>query len=162
MDNPIPPTDTVYEQDGQKYLMYMAGQRAATATTRTETTNDWQDHTNPPSKCDPGDSRGEDGSGFQEKCDKDGKWVEDLDAEKQISAINDHRRKLAFALISRVLTPAELSEVEAYGAQLLVTNGEAYREEDIRIEFQDAMYQQFKMRGWAEEAKREPKPCGTN
>lgn len=53
---------------------------------------------------------------------------------------------LRFALISRVLTDAEMAEVEDHDFSLMVDDGVPYMETEKRQQFNDALLQQFKLR----------------
>ncbi len=70
--------------------------------------------------------------------------------------MNDHefrekrRRELGFALVSRVLTPEEMSEVAEMGPNLYVERMVAFNPTDKRHEFNDALLRQFQMRIIAE------------
>ncbi len=71
------------------------------------------------------------------------------------SAITEYyaaKRRLGFALISRVITDQEMAQVEREGPDLYVERGETYNEAEKVAEFREALLQQFKMRDIANRA----------
>lgn len=53
---------------------------------------------------------------------------------------------LIFALQSRVLTDAEMETVQSLGYQLLVQDGVPFYENDVRRQFSDLLFAQFRIR----------------
>lgn len=56
------------------------------------------------------------------------------------------RRRLRFALLSRVLTDEEMTAVEREGSRLFEPADECYRQKDVDRAFAAALLQQFKLR----------------
>jgi hypothetical protein len=61
-------------------------------------------------------------------------------------------RELYFALRSRVLTESEMARVAEEDYYLIVENNEVFNAKEKRLEFGDALLQQFKMRAIAQGA----------
>jgi hypothetical protein len=64
-----------------------------------------------------------------------------------------HRRDLRFALVSRVLTDAEMAEVASEGLSLFVEPCVSYFEIDKIKEMNECLLQQFKLRAVAASTK---------
>ena len=71
---------------------------------------------------------------------------------------DERRRKLYWALRSRVLSLDEMKEVERFDWQLCVAVGQSYNEGEKRREFNDALLVQFKMRLEIERTAASPAP----
>lgn len=65
-----------------------------------------------------------------------------------------HRLELYWALRSRVLSPAEMEEVESYDYHMTVAPMQSYNRQEQIQEFNAALLQQFKMRVAAERASK--------
>jgi hypothetical protein len=79
-------------------------------------------------------------------------WIVDEAAMNYLAEIEKHRRDLYWALRSRVLTDAEMLEVEGYGDRLNIQPMVSYNAEEKKREMNDALLQQFKLRLAAERA----------
>ena len=93
----------------------------------------------------------------QYKCSAQGRWVVDTEAMKAAADEDAHRHKLAAALISRVLTEAELDEVMQQGIYLITEPMQPFSEEEKTKEFNDDLAQQFRLRQIAKAAQQEKK-----
>jgi hypothetical protein len=74
------------------------------------------------------------------------KWVVDEDAMKWKRERREHQDSLYYALRTRVLTKAEMKEVDSMGWWITVHEMQSYNELEKRREFDDAMLQQFRLR----------------
>lgn len=85
---------------------------------------------------------------------KDGKFVFDQQATDEqnrlLAEIYHHRAELIWAMRTRILTAAEMSEVQGYGSSLLTHEGQAYYQADVDREFNQLLLNQFQMRLVAE------------
>lgn len=73
-------------------------------------------------------------------------WVEDITANEAIASYNNRKRYLMQALQSRILTDAEMNEVNSHGRDLNIYNMEPYQEEQKQRELNEALLQQHRLR----------------
>lgn len=106
------------------------------------------------------------GYGVEWKCKKCGKYTNLLshdglgpccDEELKHQVLREKarevkRRDLIFALQSRVLTDAEMEQVQSWDYHLLVRDGVPFFEHDVRRQFSDLLLAQFKIRQAAKTA----------
>jgi hypothetical protein len=83
-----------------------------------------------------------------------GKLVPDEEANKRDSQERRRKSELFWALRSRVLTLAEMEEVEQHGDSLNIVPCWPYMKSDKDRELNDALLQQFRLRMAAERAKK--------
>lgn len=92
------------------------------------------------------------------KCSPEGKMVEDKEAsakaDKWMADYERHKSELYWALRSRVLTDAEMKEVEQMGSSMLTHPMQPYMPEDVDKQFNAALLAQFRLRVAAFEAKK--------
>lgn len=97
-------------------------------------------------RCNPQTDLGMAVNGVAYKCTTGRGWVLDEDAMKAMAKEQEHERRLRFALVSRVLTNAEMGEVESLGFHLFTQPMTPYQEAEVMREFNDALLQQFRLR----------------
>lgn len=73
-------------------------------------------------------------------------WVENIAANEAIANYNNRKRYLMQALQSRILTDAEMNEVNSHGRDLNIYNMEPYQEEQKQRELNEALLQQHRLR----------------
>ena|ERR1700734_3235316 len=106
----------------------------------------------PVPKCSDG---GMAGGGYTEYTCINGKWVEDVEGEKQDQEYEAHKQKLASALTTRVLTPAEMSEVLSFGPDIFVQPMQAFFQDDVDKRFVTALDIQRELRLMAADEKKQ-------
>ena len=92
------------------------------------------------------------------KRDEHGKWIRNDEAQQRRNECLSERRErqkhkedLLFALRTRVLTDAEMLEVQDFGINLILRDHETYKEADKQIELNIHYAQQFRLRACAAE-----------
>lgn len=73
-------------------------------------------------------------------------WRVDLEGVKIQNTEDNHKKSLAYALQTRVLSADEMNEVDQYGMCLFIRNMQSYTPLEIQKEFNEAILQQYRLR----------------